>query len=379
MKALARSSSPLSPTRFGALCAAIGVALLLSACSMSPGIYMGKPGDVATALENSAPPGALTPITPELINQQQSAESTVVKADVKRLFGVSSAYRIGAGDVLNVIVWAHPELALTGASSGGTEGSSVGNGYNVSPDGLIQFPYLGTVKVSGLTEYEVRQLLTNRLATYITDPQLTVRVQAYRNGRVYIDGEVRNPGLQVMDDIPMTLPEAINRAGGFTPTADRSAITLTRKGVTTRINMAQLIRAGVNPNSILLEGGDLIRVINQEEAKVFVLGEVLVPGSQMLRDGHLTLGEALGEARGVNPVSASPSQIYVIRKGATGNAEIYHLDATSPTAFILADGFPLKARDLVFVDPAPVVRWNRVISMLLPSYGVINTTTRTFQ
>lgn len=379
MKTLARSSSPLSPTRLAALCAVIGVALLLSACAMSPGIYMGKPSSVASALEDSAPPGALTQITPELINKQQTAASTTVKADVKRLFSVNKAYQIGPGDILNVIVWAHPELALTGASSGGTEGSAVGNGYNVSPDGLIQFPYLGAVKVSGMTEYEVRQLLTNRLATYVTDPQITVRVQAYRNGRIYIDGEVRNPGLQIINDIPMTLPEAINRAGGFTAAADRSDITLTRKGTTTHINMSQLIRAGVNPNSILLEGGDLIRVINQEEAKVFVLGEVLVPGSQMLRDGQLTLGEALGEARGVNPITASPSQIYVIRKGATGLAEIYHLDATSPTAFILADGFPLKARDLVFVDPAPVVRWNRVISMLLPSYGVINTTTRTFQ
>ncbi|HEY9279470.1 MAG TPA: polysaccharide biosynthesis/export family protein [Eoetvoesiella sp.] len=336
---------------------------------------MGKPDDVSKNLETSAPPGALTPITPELINRQQTTQSKAVAADVKDLFGSSGTYRIGGGDILNVIIWNHPELSLTGASSG-AEAGSVGNGYNVSPDGLIQFPFLGPVQVGGLTEYEARQLLTNRLTTYITDPQLTVRVQSYRNGRVYIDGEVRTPGLQTMDDIPMTLPEAINRAGGFTAAADRSSIALTRKGVTTQIDLAQLIRAGVNPNSIMLEGGDLVRVTNREESKVFVLGEVLVPGSQMLRDGHLTLGEALGEARGVNPVSASPSQIYVIRKGAEGKAEIYHLDATSPTAFILADGFPLKARDLVFVDPAPVVRWNRVISMLLPSYGVINTTTR---
>ena len=370
-------ASPLMlPQRFAAVCAAIGASLLLAACSMSPGMHMGKPGDVATALETSAPPGALTPITPELINQQQTLQSTQIRPEIQRLFGSADTYKIGPGDIVNVIVWGHPELALVSVSSANPE-TNPGNGYNVSPNGLIQFPFLGEVKVGGLNEYQVRRALTSRLAPYITDPQITVRVQSYRNGRVYVDGEVRTPGLQTLDDIPMTLPEVINRAGGFTPAADRSAIELTRKGVTTRINMAALLRSGVNPNEIMLQSGDMVRVINRDESKVYVLGEVLVPGSQLMRDGHLTLGEALGEARGVNPVSASPSQIYVIRKGSAGKAEIYHLDGTSPTSFILADAFQLKARDLVFIDPAPVVRWNRVISMLLPSYGVVNTTTRT--
>jgi polysaccharide export outer membrane protein len=64
----------------------------------------------------------------------------------------------------------------------------------------------------------------------------------------------------------------------------------------------------------------------------------------------------------------------VLRKGLEGKAEIYHLDASKPTALVLAADFELRGRDIVFVDPAPIVRWNRVISMLLPSYGAIFTT-----
>jgi polysaccharide export outer membrane protein len=249
----------------------------------------------------------------------------------------------------------------------------VGNGFNVSPQGLVQFPYAGTLKVAGLTEFETRDLLAKRLSKFIKDPQVTVRIQAYRSGRIYIDGEVRTPGLQALNDIPMTLPEALGRAGGFTATADRSAIAITRNGSTTTVNLAQLTERGVNPTGILLSHGDLVRVLAREDAKVFVMGEVLRPSTQTLRNGRLTLNEALGDSGGVSPVSGDPRQIFVIRAANQAQPEIYHLDAHSPTAYAMAEGFELQARDVVYVDPAPLVRWNRVISLILPSAQVVNT------
>src|SRR5690606_40657312 len=95
----------------------------------------------------------------------------------------------------------------------------VGNGYNINHDGTIQFPMVGPVKVAGLTENEVRDRLTRLLSEYVRNPQVTVRMQAYRHQRIYVDGEVNQPGLQTMGDIPMTLPEAINRAGRLTGAA----------------------------------------------------------------------------------------------------------------------------------------------------------------
>lgn len=56
------------------------------------------------------------------------------------------------------------------------------------------------------------------------------------------------------------------------------------------------------------------------------------------------------------------------------SAEIYHSDAHSPVAFALAEGFELQARDVVYVDPVPLVRWNRVISLMLPSAQAVSTT-----
>jgi polysaccharide export outer membrane protein len=359
---------------------ALLVAIVLAGCAYAPGMYVGNSlalADSTAAAQDAPPPGRLTAITPELIRQQRAGRATDVAPAVKKLFDQPKPYQIGPGDVLNIVVWDHPELSIAPAGSLATDASSlsaVGNGHNVSPQGLIQFPFVGTLKLSGLTEYEARDLLITRLTKYIKDPQVTLRIQSYRAGRVYLDGEVRSPGLQALNDIPMTLPEAIGRAGGFTASADRSAIAITRNGTTTIVNMVQLSERGINPANILLGSGDLVRVQSREEAKVFVLGEVLRPVTQNLRNGRLTLNEALGESGGVNPTSGDPRQIFVVRSATAEPAEIYHLDARSPAAFALAEGFELQARDVVYVDPVPAVRWNRVISLILPSAQAVSTT-----
>jgi polysaccharide export outer membrane protein len=153
----------------------------------------------------------------------------------------------------------------------------------------------------------------SRLSRYFKDPQVTVRIQAFRSGRIYVDGEVTRPGLQAINDIPATLPDIIGRAGGFTALADRSTVAVSRNGSTTVINMQQLTAFGINPASILLGSGDLVRVLSRDESKVYVMGDVLRSIGQPLRNGRLTLNEALGEAGGVNPTTGDPRQIYVVR------------------------------------------------------------------
>jgi polysaccharide biosynthesis/export protein len=394
------SSAVRRASRIQAWPVALGLAaLLLSGCAAAPGMYMTAG---LGSQDDAPPPGALLSITPDLIRQQRALQKAELGADVQRLFGQAKPYAIGPADVINIVVWGHPELVLAPAGSTLTTDasglSSVGNGFNVSPEGLIQFPLIGNFNIAGLTENQARDEFTRRLAKFINKPQVTLRVQAYRAGRVYVDGEVRLPGLQAINDIPMTLPEGISRAGGLTPLSDRASVVVTRNGATTVVNLAQLAELGVNPSRIMLAAGDLVRVGNRDDAKVYVMGEVTRPTAQPLRNGRLTLNEALGESGGVSPASGDPRQIYVVRSrnGAVAEAataaaaaaspanaaapaapnppEIYHLDARSPAAYALAEGFELKARDVVFVDPTPLVRWNRVISLILPSAAVASTT-----
>jgi polysaccharide export outer membrane protein len=87
----------------------------------------------------------------------------------------------------------------------------------------------------------------------------------------------------------------------------------------------------------------------------------------MLRNnGRLSLNDALIEVGGLNLTTANPIQIYVIRNETNGQS-IFHLDARTPTAIAMADGFALKAKDVVYVDPVPLVQWNRVLNLILPT------------
>ncbi len=318
----------------------------------------------------------LLPITADLIRLQRSQLAVDASPDVKRLFGTAKPYTIGPSDVLNIVVWEHPQLTLPPAASGpATDAagiSSVGNGYNVNAQGAIQFPYVGLIKLSGLTEEQARQALIDRLGKFLKNPDLTLRVQAYRSARVYVDGEVKSPGGVSVNDVALTLPEALARAGGLLPTADRASVTITRGGSTTLVNLPELARQGVNPGQILLAGGDTVQVASRDDSRVYVLGEVLRPTSVPMRNGRMTLNEALGESGGVSQASGDARQVFVLRSGGSGIAEVYHLDASNASSYILATSFDLKPRDVVFVDPSPLVRFNRIISLLVPGAVLAN-------
>ncbi|RYX90917.1 MAG: sugar transporter [Comamonadaceae bacterium] len=326
-----------------------------------------EPGQQAKAV--------IVPITPDLLRLQKVFAPPDTGAEIRALFGAPPPYTIGAGDVLAITVWDHPEIQPR-ATTVTTDASGVLGvlgipGYNVGVDGQVQFPYVGTFNVLGLTELQARDKLAAELGRYFKEPQITLQVQAYRSGRIYVEGEVKTPGLQAINDVATTLPVALGRAGSLLATADRSAVTLTRNGRTTRIDLLKLTEQGIDPARIALRNGDVVRVLPRDDFRIYVLGEVPKVGPQLLRNGKLTLSEALGDAGGVAPTTGDPRQIYVVRNGATGNAEVYHLDANTVATYALAEGFQLQSRDVVFVDPVPLVNFNRVISLIIPSAAAV--------
>ena len=357
------------------------VAMLLQGCAVvtAPGFDYTDPklrtgvtlGQYIPADADSPPQGVVTPITPGLVQAQRASTPRGVPAEIQRLFAEAKPYTIGPGDVISIVVYDHPELLPNAGAvisqQADPTGISAAPGAIVSAEGEVVFPYVGRVKVQGLTEIQASELVANRLAKYIKQPQVTVRIQSFRSRRAYVDGEVRTPGMQIFTDVAMTLPEAINRAGGFTPAADRSFVTLTRGNQTTVINMMQLQDIGANPNRILLEPGDMVTVRSRDENKVYVLGEAARPAALPMINGRLSLNQALGEAGGPNLSTANTSQIYVIRNNAEGQPAIFHLNASSPVALALADSFQLRPRDVVYIDPVPLVNWSRIVNLILPT------------
>lgn len=346
---------------------------LLAACSASPGMYFDTKAPVDAIGPDAVP--HITPITLDLVRELRN-KSKPDNERVEELFAKPEPYKIGAGDIISVVVWDHPELVFPtqtysiGASFEipASSGQSNVPGYVVSAQGDIQFPYAGVMHVAGKTANQVRDQMARVLSRVVREPQMTVRVLGFRSQRVYVDGEVKIPGTQAIDDAPMTLVEAINRAGGvLSQSGDNSRVRVTRGERSWYVNIPALLAKGIDPSRILLRSGDLVRVEQREDNKIFVTGEVVRPASLLMRNGRMTLNEALGDAGGVNPGTANAEQIFVIRKAADGEPTVFHLDGNSPAALAIAEGFELEPKDVVYVDAREVVRWSRVINLLLPS------------
>lgn len=390
---LARDFLAAGALRRGAACGVWLALAALSGCAMSPGMTFQPqknsggsndgsraeagalsgapvPDSVVVGGHAGAISGPLIEITSDLVEKEAAERPKGIPTDVEKLFATPAPYEIGPGDILSIVVWDHPELNLpttNGGDDGPSGASSVAPGYTVDTNGYIQYAYIGPLKVSGLSEMGVRDILSGKLARYVRDPQITVRIQTYRSKRVYLDGEVKTPGVEVLNDRPMTLPEAVNRAGGFTSNADRSHVAVTRGDVTVMVNMPDMIRKGFNPDRIVLRDGDLVRVFAQTDSKAFVVGEVERPGGVTFNNGRMTLNQALGNAGGISQTSADASQVYVVRGRDTGKPVVFHLDASNATAMATADSFELKPNDVVFVDTSSLVKWSRVINLIVPT------------
>jgi polysaccharide export outer membrane protein len=358
-----------STTQFLArACAAVlaaAFALILAGCA--PSIYFRSQGNAGA--DEPAPPTEM--ITEKLIAAERQQHHEQADSDLDKLLVPDPPpYTIGSGDVLSIVVWDHPELAgnamNVSVSAPDPSGANAGTpGFVVDHQGRIQFPLIGLIPVDGLTEEQARALLTTKLAKYLASPNLTLRVQAYRSKRVYVDGEVKSPGLQAINDIPMTLVEAINRSGGLLPTADQSRIVLERGKQRYRVNLRDLVQKGINPGLVMLAPGDVVRVHSRDESKVFVSGEVLTPKALTMHDGRLTLNEALGESGGISPLSGDARQVYVVRKTAD-RTRIFQLDARVAGSLAMAESFELQPKDIVYVAATPLANWNRNLSLLIP-------------
>lgn len=346
----------------------LGLAAMAGCGSTGSAIRFNSSGANQSSAEGTeAPPVNL--ITPQLLRAEKARRDKDAGADISQLIAPPAAYLIESGDQISIVVWDHPELG-GGVGTAGTTGFNATTAampatFTVNQQGAIQFPHVGMLKFAGLTEPEARELLTTRLAHYITKPNVTLTVQSYRSKRIYVDGEVKAPGVQSINDIPMTLVEAVNRAGGFLPSADQSQITLNRKGSLYRINLPQLVQRGINPADIMLASGDVLRVRSRDESKVFVSGEVIGPRALQMHNGRLSLSEALGESGGINPLTGDARQIYVVRKS-SAEAVVYQLNADSSSALALAEGFELEPKDIIYVAATPLTNWYRTISQIFP-------------
>ncbi|MEY1661637.1 polysaccharide export protein [Isoalcanivorax beigongshangi] len=360
--------------------AALTLAATLGACTLVPGSHIPQTGRNpwfgGEAPESEAEAVAL----PELLRlheispTRKAPEVTLAEPVLPPVLENAEQehydYVVGAGDVLNITVWDHPELTIPAGSM--RSPSEAGNW--VHNDGTIFYPYVGNLQVAGLKVTEIRELITQRISRYIEDPQVDVSVAAFRSQRVYVSGSVTQPGAYPVTNVPMRLLDAVNQAGGLTEEADWRKVILTRDGRDYTLSLKAVYERGDGRYNIMLRGGDVVHVGRGDDNKVFVMGEVRDPKSLFMGRNGLTLAEALSDSKGINELMADASGIFVMRRSVEGDErhiDLYQLNAKHAAAMILADEFVLAPRDIIYVTTAPVARWNKVIAQLMPTVQAI--------
>ena len=344
--------------------------LFLSACT-SPGMKLDtRPTRPETTTQIDGVKVTLRSLNAQVLKPQSpAAPDTAALSEL--LVDKLPPYCVGPQDILLVTVWDHPEITLPL----GQFRTDAAAGMVVDEAGFLYFPYVGKILVKGMTPAQVRDTITAQLGKTLRNPQVDVKVVAYRSQKIYVGGEVRTPAVYNVTDVPFTLTEAVNRAGGFTPTANDSRMVLTRGKRSWVLDFQTLMASGNRIGQILLKDGDSLQVPSSMDEPVYLMGELVRPGTLPRHHGNLSLAEAISDAGGIQGASADARSIYVIRKGSAANAvDVYHLDARNPAMMVMADQFALNSRDIVYVDAGTLVRWSRVMNLLLPTVSAFTGT-----
>lgn len=387
----AHARSPRGARRACRLPLVVLTAALLAGCSSlgSSGPRAGRVASVAdTTVDNSQIVLVnLTDTVARQVIEAQRADSFLgAFGDVQ-----SNEPVIGPGDTIDISIWEAPPAALFGAAVGGGGAFSTGSvlmpatsqsstipAQMVTQSGTITVPFVGTLRAAGRTGRQLEQEIVSRLVGKAHLPQAMVRISSNRSSNVTVVGDVANSTITPLTAKGERLLDALAAAGGVKQPTAKVTLRLTRgsKTVTQPLD-AVLLDPSQN---IHLQAGDVITALFQPYTFVS-LGAVGTNTEVPFEATGLTLAQALARSGGLQDSRADTKGVFIFRleqpealpedlvrgRQLTPDGRIpviYRVDLGDPRSFFVAQGFPIRNKDVLYVSNAPLADLQKFVSIV---------------
>nr|ART37698.1 E74 [uncultured bacterium] len=305
---------------------------------------------------------------------------------------------IGQGDVLDIAIWEAPPATLFGSSGsdvrlGSTSSGALARGtplpeQMVDSDGQITIPFIGRVRAAGRTPQEIAQTIVSRLTGKAHQPQAIVRLSRNAAANVTVVGEVANSARVPLTSRGERVLDILATAGGVRQPVGKMTIQITRGMKVSSLPLERVIR---DPRqNVRLEPDDVMTLLYQPYSFT-ALGAIGRNDELPFEATGLTLVQALGRISGLQDSRANVKGVFVFRYEdpsalapairATARLTpdgkvpvIYRINMKDPSTFFVAQSFPIRNKDVLYVSNAPLADIQKFVNVIYSTFLPIATT-----
>tara|TARA_B110000858_G_scaffold196012_1_gene253759 strand:+ start:162 stop:1313 length:1152 start_codon:yes stop_codon:yes gene_type:complete len=273
--------------------------------------------------------------------------------EFSNIYNYRYEYAVGSSDVISINL---------------TDTDDIDGSYIISPNGNIDLPFVGKINIDNLTLTEVKKKIISILKKYYKSYDLQIKIEEFNSSKVYIIGAVKNQLTINLNQKPIKLIDAAIQANYDPNSVDKNYGNkglLRRDNQVYKIDINNIFESTDAKNNFYLKKNDVLFVDRNSDA-LLVFGEVTKPGVYFPNLDY-SLTELISSA-GLNNLTSNASKVYVIREDydAFLKINVFKLNIKNPINLVVGKRFMLQPKDIVFIPPTGLVKWNRVISLLTP-------------
>lgn len=299
---------------------------------------------------------------------------------------------IGRGDRIDITIWEAPPASLFGSSGSAVAGGNSAfisdggrlarqtglPGQIVGADGNVRVPFVGVVIAAGRTPQQVANEIERRLRGKAHEPQAMVSLANNAATNVVVVGEVANSLRMPLTEKRERLLDALAAAGGTRQPIGKSTVQLTRGSVAETLPLSTII---TDPRqNVALQADDVVTVLYRPYSFT-ALGAVSRNGEIEFEGTGLTLAQALGRVGGLDDNKAAARGVFIFRLAdahdlniaSDGRGQttpdgklpiIFRANLSDPQTFFLAQSFPIRDKDVIYVTNAPLADLQKFVSII---------------